>query len=102
MYHDMIHKEMIKSFKDEATKSVFEGRTPGGFYSSILRVARRKLAMVDAAVFLTDLRSPPGNKLHPLKDDRAGQYAIRINDQYRVCFIWTDDGPIDVEITDYH
>jgi proteic killer suppression protein len=65
-------------------------------------VAARKLDMVHAAVKLDDLRSPPGNRLELLKGSRAGQHSIRINDQWRVCFIWTDAGPADVEIADYH
>lgn len=65
-------------------------------------VARRKLAMLDAAAALRDLATPPGNRLEALKDDRAGQHSIRINSQFRVCFVWTDDGPKDVEIVDYH
>jgi proteic killer suppression protein len=70
--------------------------------SNIVRIARRKLEAVNAAGALDDLASPPGNKLHALLGDRAGQHAIRINDQYRVCFIWKDDGAHDVEIVDYH
>lgn len=62
----------------------------------------RKLQMVDAATRLDDLKVPPGNKLHPLEDDRAGQHAVSINDQYRVCFRWRDGHAYDVEITDYH
>jgi proteic killer suppression protein len=93
---------MIKGFKDAATEAVFNGENPGGALGNILKVARRKLAMVNAAVTLNDLKSPPKNKLHALKDDRAGQHAIKVNDQYRVCFIWTDEGPTEVEITDYH
>ena len=93
---------MVKSFKDKATEAVFNGENPGGIYSAILKVARRKLAMLNAAVDLQDLKSPPGNKLHNLKDDRAGQWAIRVNDQYRICFLWTKEGPTEVEITDYH
>jgi proteic killer suppression protein len=65
-------------------------------------VAARKLAMLDAAHSLDFLRSPPGNRLEVLRGDRKGQYSIRINDQYRVCFGWTDQGPVDVEIVDYH
>ena len=93
---------MIRSFKDAATEMVFNGENPGGALGNILKVARRKLAMVNAAVDLNDLKSPPGNKLHPLDKDRAGQHAIWVNDQYRVCFTWTEEGPKDVEITDYH
>jgi toxin HigB-1 len=65
-------------------------------------VAKRKLDALNAARLLEDLRVPPGNKLHALKDDREGQHAIHINDQYRVCFIWKEDGVHDVEVTDYH
>ena len=68
----------------------------------VCRAARRKLVMLDNANALDDLKSPPGNKLHPLEKDRAGQHAIRINAQFRLCFRWTDAGPEDVEITDYH
>lgn len=81
---------------------MFGGECPKGFPADIVRVARRKLRMVDAAAQLIDLRAPPGNRLHPLNGDRAGQHAISINDQFRVCFTWSDDGPADVEITDYH
>ena len=70
--------------------------------TKIWKVAQRKLAMIEAAAVLSDLRVPPGNELKKLKGDRAGQQSIRINDQYRVCFVWTDKGAEDVEITDYH
>jgi proteic killer suppression protein len=93
---------MIRSFRDANTKEVFEGRCPRGFPADILRVARRKLAMIAAAIRLDDLRAPPNNKLHPLKGDREGQHAIWINGKYRVCFEWSDDGATNVEITDYH
>jgi proteic killer suppression protein len=83
-------------------RNVFNGRCPKGFPADLLKVARRKLRMVDAAAKLSDLKIPPNNKLHPLQDDREGQHAIWINDKYRVCFVWSDDGPTDVEITDYH
>ena len=68
----------------------------------LLKVARRKLAMIDAARELTDLRSPPGNKLHPLEHDRKGQHAIWVNDRVRVCFEWKDGGAENGEIVDYH
>ncbi len=71
-------------------------------FSSIATVAARKLAMLDAAHTLEFLRSPPGNRLEALRGDRKGQYSIRINDQFRICFRWADDGPTDVEIVDYH
>ncbi len=93
---------MIRSFKDQVTESVFGGKCPKGFPANILKVARRKLRMVDAARELSDLRVPPGNKLHPLEKDRAGQHAVWINDQYRVCFRWEGGDAYDVEITDYH
>jgi proteic killer suppression protein len=93
---------MIRSFRDANTEEVFKGKCPRGFPAHILRVARRKLGMIAAATKLDDLRAPPNNKLHPLKDDREGQYAIWVNDKYRVCFEWSDDGATNVEITDYH
>ncbi len=93
---------MIRSFRNAATQAVFEGECPKGFPANILKVARRKLAVLDAAYQVDDLRASPGNKLHELKKDRKGQHAIWINDQYRVCFVWTDAGPADVEIIDYH
>lgn len=93
---------MIKSFKNRMTEAGHEGETPKGFPANLVKVARRKLGYLDAAVDLNDLRSPPGNRLGALTKDRAGQHSIRVNDQFRVCFIWTEDGPKDVEITDYH
>lgn len=93
---------MIKSFKDAATETVFGGECPKGFPNQIMKVARRKLAMVNVAMALDDLRVPPANRLEALKGGRAGQHSIRINDQFRVCFVWTDTGPENVEICDYH
>lgn len=93
---------MIVSFKGKTTEAVFHGKRPKGFPSDIFSVARRKLAMVDAAPTLDSLKVPPGNKLHALERDRAGQHAIWINAQFRVCFTWTEAGPADVEIVDYH
>jgi toxin HigB-1 len=93
---------MIKAFADKRTRMVFAGECPKGFPSSILKVARRKLKMVDAAVMLADLRAPPGNQLEALSGDRRGQHSIRINDQWRICFVWTSEGPTDVEVVDYH
>jgi proteic killer suppression protein len=92
---------MIKSFRDKATKALFDGETPKGVVN-IASVAKRKLDMLDAAHALNDLRVPPGNQLEALKRDRIGQHSIRINDQWRVCFVWGKDGPRDVEIVDYH
>ena len=92
---------MIKSFRSAETRVLFEtGRSKR--FSGIAKVATRKLAQLDAAETLDFLRSPPGNRLEALKGDRAGQYSIRVNDQYRLCFRWTKAGPEDVEITDYH
>jgi toxin HigB-1 len=93
---------MIRSFRDKTTEEVARGRVPKGFPTDILRSAIRKLNMIDAALNLDDLRSPPGNRLEALKGNRAGQHSIRINDQWRVCFIWTASGAEEVEIVDYH
>ena len=91
----------IRSFRCTDTLALYEGASPRRF-RNIERVAQRKLQMLEAAVELRDLRSPPGNRLEALSGDRAGQHSIRINDQWRVCFVWTTDGPKDVEIVDYH
>ncbi|MCY1669293.1 type II toxin-antitoxin system RelE/ParE family toxin [Rhizobium sp. SL86] len=93
---------MIRSFKDARTRSVAGGHTPKGFPSSILKVAIRKLTMINVATTLDDLRSPPGNRLEALKGDRSGQHSIRINDQWRICFVWREGGAEDLEIVDYH
>ena len=94
---------MIKNFKDRVTEAVYEGESPKGFPADLVKIARRKLGYLDAAVDLNDLRSPPGNRLEALSKDRDGQhYSIRVNDEFRVCFIWSKEGPKDVEITDYH
>lgn len=92
----------IKSFRNDKTKAIFEGRSQKGVSSDLLKAGRRKLNMIDAASRLDDLKVPPGNKLHALVEDRSGQHAIWINDQFRVCFHWTDAGAEDVEVTDYH
>ena len=93
---------MIRSFKDKATAQAFDGTAGKGFPIDVLKVARRKLAMIHAAARLDDLRSPPGNRLEILTGNRKGQCSIRVNDQYRICFVWTDEGPEEVEFTDYH
>lgn len=92
---------MIRSFRDKKTERFFSGETIKEF-SSVSRVAERKLTMLDNASDLKDLLSLAGNRLEKLKGDRIGQYSIRINDQWRICFVWMPDGPHDIEITDYH
>jgi proteic killer suppression protein len=91
----------IRSFRCADTAAIYEGRSPRRF-RNIESVAQRKLQMLDDAVELRDLLVPPGNRLEALRGDRAGQHSIRINDQWRVCFKWTDVGPENVEIVDYH
>jgi len=93
----------IQSFRDARAKAILDGITPGkGFPSDLLRPAKRKLEMLQAATVLNDLRTPPGNRLEPLSGDRTGQHSIRVNDQFRLVFRWTDAGPMDVEFVDYH
>jgi len=91
----------IKGFKCADTKKLFCGCRVRRWFS-IERAALRKLEQLDWSVVIGDLRVPPGNRLELLKGSRKGQYSIRINDQWRVCFVWTNDGPKDVEIVDYH
>jgi proteic killer suppression protein len=92
---------MIQSFKDEATAELFQARK-NRRWQNIKVVALRKLDLINAAVVLTDLRVPPGNHLEALRGDRQGQHSIKINDQYRISFVWKDDGAHEVEIVDYH
>lgn len=92
---------MIRSFACKDTQDFYGGKRVPRFVN-VQSVAVRKLTMLAAAVELKDLRSPPGNRLEALMADRAGQHSVRINDQWRICFIWTDDGPAYVEIVDYH
>ena len=92
---------MIRSFACRETEALFR-RQRSRRFDAIERPARRKLLMLDAAQVLDDLRSPPGNRLEALRGDRAGACSIRINDQWRICFVWTDAGPEEVEIVDYH
>lgn len=92
---------MILSFACSDTESLFHSRAVARF-RNIERVARRKLLQLHAATELASLRIPPGNQLEALKGDRKGQHSIRINDQWRVCFVWRDDGAHEVEIVDYH
>ena len=93
---------MIKSFRDRDTERLFN-REPVRRFRDIEKAARRKLEMLDSAENLDNLRNPPGNRLEALKGARKGQYSIRINDQYRVCFVWGEDNnAYDVEVCDYH
>lgn len=93
---------MIVSLKGKFAQAVVAGQATKGFPAGLLAVAERKLQAIHNAQVLSDLRSPPGNKLEALRGNRAGQHSIRINDQWRVCFVWTDAGAEDVEIVDYH
>jgi proteic killer suppression protein len=97
---------MIRSFKNQATEDIFNGvnskMARNQCPQKLWQVAFRKLDQLDSVEALDDLRIPPGNRLESLKGVREGQHSIRINDQYRICFIWTEDGPGQVEITDYH
>lgn len=92
---------MIRTFSDKDTEALFNGKRVRRWIH-IEGPARRKLEMIQAAKVLDDLRMPPGNRLEALKGDRAGQYSIRVNDQFRVCFVWKDGAAHQVEITDYH
>ncbi len=92
---------MIQSFKCKDTLALYEGKNPRKFRAFAV-IAERKLAQLEAAQTREFLRSPPGNRLEALKGDRKGQHSIRVNDQWRICFVWTDVGPKDVEIVDYH
>jgi toxin HigB-1 len=104
--HTAISPLAILSFAGDGTEDVFDGSDSRAARracpNTLWTVARRKLDLLNAATQLTDLRFPPGNRLEALKGDRAGQHSIRVNDQYRICFRWTDQGAEDVEIDDYH
>ena len=97
---------MIESFGDGPTKDIFNGRNTKKARKvcpvELWNLAARKLDQLDSVESLSELNIPPGNKLEPLKGEREGQHSIRINDQYRICFRWTDSGPADVQIIDYH
>ena len=93
---------MLKGFADRDTELIWLGRFARRLPEGIQRIARRKLRMLDAATVLEELRVPPGNRLESLKGDRAVQHSIRINDQWRICFIWDGDGAREVRIVDYH
>ena len=93
---------MITSFRCADTESIFHGDRVSSFQVSVQKVARRKLRMLDAAQELNDLRVPPANRLEKLKGNRAGQHSIRVNNQYRICFVWNAGKASRVEIVDYH
>lgn len=93
---------MIESFRDKRTAALFLGLTPKGIGAELVRRARQKLDLLDAAASLEFLRSPPGNRLEALRGNRAGEYSIRVNDQFRLCFIWRDGNAYEVEFCDYH
>jgi toxin HigB-1 len=93
---------MIRSFKDKEAKKIFERQRSRRLSVDVQRIALRKLVMLDAAEDLNDLRVPPGNRLEALSGDRQGQHSIRINARWRICFVWTEAGPAEVEIVDYH
>ncbi len=93
---------MIRSFSDTATEELFRRERGSKLARPLQRAALRKLLLLDAAETLADLRVPPGNRLEKLAGDRAGQYSIRVNDQYRICFRWEGGDAHDVEVVDYH
>ena len=93
---------MIRGFACKETEKIFAGRRSRKLPGDIQITAHRKLLILDAAEVLADLKVPPGNQLEPLKGDRKGQHSIRINTQWRICFVWKKAGPEDVEIIDYH
>lgn len=93
---------MIKSFRDKETRKVWEGKRSRQLPVTIQAIARRKLRMLNNAQTLDDLRIPPANRLEALKGKRKGQHSIRINEQWRICFVWQDAAALNVEIVDYH
>jgi proteic killer suppression protein len=93
---------MIRSFADRDAEALFHGRFARRVGADLQRVAQRKLRQLHTAEALRDLAAPPGNRLEALRGDRVGQHSIRINDQWRICFVWTEAGPERVEIVDYH
>jgi proteic killer suppression protein len=93
---------MILSFRSKEAEKIWRGERSGRLPGQVQDVARRKLRMLNSSRRLDDLRIPPANRLEALKGDRKGQYSIRINDQWRICFRWTEAGAADVDIVDYH
>jgi proteic killer suppression protein len=93
---------MIQSFRDRRTESIFRRESVKGVHKDVQRATLRKLLIIDAAEALEDLRVPPGNRLEKLFGNRKGQYSIRVNDQWRICFAWSAGDAHQVELTDYH
>ena len=93
---------MIVTKRDKRVDFILAGKVPKGFPPDVMRAAVRKLLMLDAAATVEALRLPPGNRLEALRGDREGQHSIRINQQWRICFVWRNGNSYDVEITDYH
>lgn len=93
---------MIQSAKGKHATNALNGKFGKGFPADLVKRTRAMLSALEAAVVIEDLRFPPGNHLEELKGDRAGQHSVRINGQWRICFVWTESGPADVEIVDYH
>ena len=93
---------MIQSTQGKQAANAIKGKYGKGFPGDLVKRTQALLTALDAAVVLGDLRFPPGNHLEELKGDRAGQHSVRINRQWRICFVWTTSGPTDVEIVDYH
>lgn len=93
---------MIISFRDRRTEALFRGNIPKGVPHELARRALNKLMLIDTVTRVEDLRVPPGNRLHPLTGDRLGQWAVSVNDQFRLCFVWRDGNAYDVELVDYH
>ena len=97
---------MTQSFANQGTEDIFDGLSSKPARKtcaqSVWKIARRKLDLLDSVALFEELKAPPGNRLEALKSDRQGQHSIRINDQYRICFQWSETGPRDVEIVDYH
>ena len=98
----LYNKVVIKTFKDVPTQKIYQRQPSRKLPPDIQQVALRKLRMINNATSLTDLRIPPANRLEKLSGDRAGQWSIRINDQWRICFVWRESDAYDVEIVDYH
>lgn len=94
--------DMIISIRGKLTEQALSGRFGKGFPADLVRRTRAMLSALDAAIVLEDLRFPPGNHLEALVGDRIGQHSVRINGQWRICFVWTDQGPAEVELVDYH